>query len=172
MSGPVVKNSEFSLGRLTNALGFFLRITQVQLNEQVRVECGVLPMPPGAMAVLQIIEANPGMRQVQLSRLLLIQESNLANLVKKFMAEGFIERRRDGSEKRGGLWLTEAGEAELARSECSETVNRRYASMLSDEEYDQLISLLDRVYRSSLGRLAPSPPHHASARLRARSKQT
>ena len=149
-SEPTVEGErEYALDSLSNSLGFLVRVVQLQIVERVRAS-GTLGISPGALAALRLIEANPGVRQMHVARLLLIQESNLANLIKKFMAQGLVERRSKSGGKRGGLWITDGCRRLIDEATFAETLDRAYASVLSDAEYAQLVSLLNRLYRAAL----------------------
>ncbi len=143
-----VGEGEYELTPLTNSLGFLTRVVQVQINERIRAEGG-LPVSFAVLSALRLFQANPGIRQVHAARILLVQESNMANLVKDLLGQGLVERREDDS-KRTGLWLTALGKEELKRCAWADDLDRVYASALSDKEYRQLRELLHRVYRASL----------------------
>ena len=145
----VLGGKEYALGPLTESLGFLTRAVNVQINERIRAS-GRLAISPAVFSMLQLLQVNPGIRQVDAARLLVIQESNMANLVKDLVAKGLVERRGE-TPKRVGLWITAAGEQELARSFVDLVGDRIYSSVLSDAEYGQLLQLLNRVYRAALG---------------------
>ena len=144
-----VGDTEYALASLTSSLGFLTRVIQVQINERIRT-AGALQVTPAILSTLRLVQANPGIRQVHAARVLVIQESNMANLIKDLIAQGFVERREDES-KRIGLCITAKGEEELERCASADDLERVYAKVLSDKEYRQLLKLLDRVYRTSLG---------------------
>lgn len=140
--------SEYALGPLRSSLGFLTRVIQVQINERLRAKGG-MEISPATLSLLQLLQANTGIRQVDAARLLLIQESNMANLVKTLISRGLIERRRETG-GRGGLWITEEGERLVAQWSWAATIDRSCASVLSDAEYQQLMHLLNRIYQASL----------------------
>lgn len=74
----------------------------------------------------------------------------MANLIKDMIERGVIERRGDSTGKRGGLWITDEGKEYLHKAASAETVDRSYAAVLSDKEYKELVTLLNRVYRAGL----------------------
>lgn len=139
---------EYDLTPLTKSLGFLTRVVQVQINERIRAGGG-LHVSPAVFSVLRLLQANPGIRQVHAARILLIQESNMANLIKDLIAQALVERREEEG-KRFGLWITADGEAELERCAWADDLDRVYADALSDREYHALRQLLDRVYQAAL----------------------
>lgn len=144
----MVGGTEYALGPLTDSLGFLTRVIQLQINDRLRLSGGI-GVSLATLCLLELLQANPGIPQAHAARILLIQESNMANLVKELTARGFVERRREEG-ARGGLWITEEGEREVARWSWAAGIDRSYASVLSDKEYRQLLQLLNRVYRASL----------------------
>src|SRR3546814_19225308 len=94
----LVGDVEYELTSLTTSLGFLTRVVQVQINERIRI-AGALQVTPAIFSTLRLLEANPGIRQVHAARILVIQESNMANLVKDLIAQGLrSEERRVGKE--------------------------------------------------------------------------
>ena len=134
---------------LADSLGFLLRVLQIQLTEQLRTR-DVLPISPASSAALQLIAANPGIRQVDAARILVIQRSNFATLVKALVANGFIERRGTDRDKRGGLWITETGLVQLSKLRSVEDSVRGFSDVLSPGAYRQMMDSLVRLYVAGL----------------------
>ncbi|HKX79003.1 MAG TPA: helix-turn-helix domain-containing protein [Novosphingobium sp.] len=141
--------NSLKLEPLTEMLGFLTRVVQIQINDIVR-GTEALTISPAVLAVLQLVGANPGIRQVQVARVLLIQESNLASLVKRLIADKLIERRGTPGGKRGGLWLTGGGTRLVDGAASLEHVLEDYLEVLSDDERRRLIDMLNRLYRAAL----------------------
>ena len=139
---------EFVLDDLTGSLGFLTRAAYLQIGDLIRAQ-GVLAVSPPTLSTLALVRANPGIRQMQAARILLIRESNMAILVRELVSKGLVERRRVGG-KRSGLWTTEEGAAILVQTAEAVALNRQYADCLSDAEYRQLVALLARAYRARL----------------------
>ena len=139
---------EYSTGTLATSLGFLTRVVYVQIGDRLRAHGG-LTVGPATLSFLHIVDVNPGIRQAHAARILMIQESNMATLVKNSVAQGMIERGR-GTGKRSGLWITAEGAKLVAQVTSANAINREYAEPLSEDEYQQLIALLNRVYQASL----------------------
>lgn len=135
------------IDRLAGSLGFLTRVVHIQINERIRAS-GALGVSPATLAMLSLVSDNPGIRQAQASRVLLIHDSNMAILVKRLIQEGSIERRGEG--KRSGLWIAAKGAELLAQAPSADEVNRSHAATLSDKEYQQLVALLRRVYLAGI----------------------
>ena len=159
----MVDGTEYALGSLTGSLGFLTRMIHVQLNDQVRV-IGGLGISNAAFATLRLIAANPGIRQVDAARLLLIQESNMANLIKDLTSEALIEKRGEAGSKRGGLQITDAGRLKLEQTAPAKTLERSCAAALSDKEYRELLALLAKLYQASLS--GPKQSERSEHKLR------
>lgn len=140
--------TEYVLSPLTDSLGFLTRVVQVQICDCIRA-AGEMDISPATLSLLRLVGSNRGILQAHAARILLIQESNMAILVKTVIAMGLIERRSQKG-KRAGLWLTAEGELKVAQWERTAVIDRSYASVLSDAEYRQLIQLLSRVYHAAL----------------------
>lgn len=149
MKEPIVfGKAEYWVDALTRSLGFLTRVIHIQIGDRIRANRSLVASP-ATLAFLHLVDANPGIRQVHAARILLIHESNMAMLVKNLVAEGLIERR-EGTGKRSGLWIAAKGADMVAQSAAADVISREHAECLSDEEYQQLVALLDRVYRASL----------------------
>ncbi|HKR17613.1 MAG TPA: MarR family winged helix-turn-helix transcriptional regulator [Rhizorhapis sp.] len=140
--------TEYEIDTLTRSLGFLTRVVHIQINDSVRAQ-SELPASLATLSMLSLVHANPGIRQVHAARILLIQQPNMAILVKNMVTRGLIKRRKDTG-KRNGLWITAEGEEMMERAQRVDAANRNYADCLSEEEYAQLIMLLNRIYRARL----------------------
>ena len=140
---------EYTLSPLTDSLGFLTRVVQVQINDRVRASGG-LGRSPAVLCLLQLVEANPGIRQVDAARILLIQESNMANLIKDLIAQGLIKRRGKNGGKRGGLLITQHGRRRVEQATSGAPIDRAYAAVLSDKDYQRLVTMLSLLYRAAL----------------------
>lgn len=144
-----VGGRNYALKTLTDSIGFLTRVVQIQIHDSLRAS-GALSMSPATLCALRLIDANPGIRQVDAARILLIHESNMANLVKDLIAQGLIKRDATNGGKRGGLWITADGHRQVERLASTFGIDREFASVLSDKEYRQIIDLLNRLYLASL----------------------
>lgn len=145
----VVGGTEYTLSPLTDSIGFLTRVVQIQINDRIRAS-GTLGISPAVLSVLRLLEVNPGIRQVDAARILLIQESNMTNLVKDLITQGLIKWRGKNGSKRGGLWVTSGGRRQLEQTAPADAIDRLYADSLSSKEYRQLVTLLRRLYLASL----------------------
>lgn len=138
----------YQIGNLSRSLGFLTRVVNIQLNDFVRSKADLFPSPATG-ALLSLVAANPGIRQTQAARILLVKQPNIAALVKKLADAGLLSSGKS-SAKRSGLWITDEGLKLISRSEALPDLTREYADGLSDKEYHQLVALLRRLYRNRL----------------------
>lgn len=146
---PLDGGMDLTLDSLTDSLGFLTRVIHIQIVDRVRAS-HTLTVSPAVLALLRLVQSNPGIRQVQVAKILLIQESNLANLVKQLIAQELVERRSEAGARRGGLWLTDSGHRIIEDTAAAQGIDRAYATVLSDKEYQQVVRLLNRLYRAAL----------------------
>lgn len=101
----------------------------------------------GQQRILALLQVQDGMSQKDLAFLLGIRPQSLTVALDKLEGEGFIERKQDEDDKRTRrVFITEAGSAKA-----TEAAQERAAradgvfSVLSDEEKDQLASILSKL---------------------------
>ena len=109
--------SEVDLSGLTSITGFVLHVANLLLYrdfyERFAGDTGGLTL--GAISVLTVIDANPGIRQGAAAEALLIKRSNMTKLVNRLEREGLVRRHALGRDRRTvGLHLTAAGRRRLA----------------------------------------------------------
>lgn len=136
------------IGVLIKSVGFLAHMIQIQERELHRASG--TPVSPGVYSALSVIERNPGIRQGLLANVLLIQESNMAPLIRKLTADGFIERRAHPEKHRAiTLWVTAKGKQLLKSVQpIFRTIDREFANVLPDHEYDDLVTILAKLFRA------------------------
>ncbi len=123
-------------------LGYQLRRASLLMASDLGERLESLDLTLTGLSVLLMIEANPGVRQTELSKALGIKSANLAPLVAAFAARGLIDR--NPTDKRShGLGLTAAGR-DLARRAWSRVRENeaRFSICVSTEERAMLRGLL------------------------------
>lgn len=143
-----VNEAKYDIRSLTTSVGFLLHASYLQLRELLRTK-DEFELKPAMFELLRIASENPGIRQAHAAKILLIQESNMATMVKDLSKEGLVKR---GS-KSPGLWLTDAGRQRLERAaKLARSIERAYTVDLSEAEDQALRALLSKVYQASLRR--------------------
>ncbi|MAM60256.1 MarR family transcriptional regulator [Maritimibacter sp. UBA3975] len=106
----------FSFGRLSEDIAFLTRILRTRIQERNRGFFSAHDVAGGEVAVLNLIHSNPGLTQRDLSRMVVLRKSALTKLINEIERSGWIERRKEGSDKRlNALYLTPEGTTRLAR---------------------------------------------------------
>ncbi|MBZ0216953.1 MAG: MarR family winged helix-turn-helix transcriptional regulator, partial [Fimbriimonadaceae bacterium] len=105
---------------------------------------------PGEFSLLALVSENPGIHQISLVRVYKLDKSTLSNSIKDLKNRKLIRQIRDRNDRRYyGLWLTEFGEAVLARATVRvEAQEHRMDSVLLPGEREQLLEQLSRISRA------------------------
>jgi DNA-binding MarR family transcriptional regulator len=106
---------DLALGKLTESLGFLLRLSQIKAFEDFFENLGQFDVRPGEISVLTVIGENPGVRQGIVARRLMIKRANMTKMVRAMEERGLVRRTIPEDDKRSvELWLTKKGTARLA----------------------------------------------------------
>ena len=104
------------LDGLTEHLGYLMRHAQISVFQDFIRTLAAVDIRPAQYSVLTVINANPGLTQMLLSKALGIERARLVHLSNGLEARKFVERR--GSEKTDrrshALHLTAKGRSALA----------------------------------------------------------
>lgn len=119
-------------------------------------EMGDLDITPVQFGALSVVSATPGIDQSALARELGIDRANIADVVARLTAGGYIERRPSTRDRRAkSLLITPEGKRHLKQATGRfDRVHRRLLAPLSREERDTFVDLLHRLIEAnnSLGR--------------------
>ena len=137
------------LGRLDGTLGFHLRMASAAIYRDFAATLADLALTQKQLAVLELIERNPGVSQVDLANTLGTDRATMMALVDRLDLRGLIERRTSTADKRRQeLRLTTSGEA--VRRDAFSLVDRheqRFLSRFTPAEHETLVEALKRIYR-------------------------
>lgn len=136
--------------RLHGYLGYLLRRAQMLAYADFIAELQGLDLSPGQFGVLTVIEANPGLRQSEVSSALGIQKTNFVAVVNEFERRGLAVRRPASGDRRSyALYLTEKGKALLRRARAAQARHEaRLVEPIGEQGRAQLISLLGKLTRA------------------------
>ena len=110
----------------------------------------------GQALVLSILAGREVLSQRELQQMLCIQPGSLSELLSKLEGKGYLTRER-GEDRRGNLLrITEAGRAAIAQID--DTSGDDPFAALSDEEQDQLASLLRALLTRWIDDMEPPRP--------------
>ncbi len=148
-SDKPIRGAGVDLGMLRSLLGYHLRRAQVAVFQHFAQSMGAADITPGQFGVLTVIDANPGLSQVQLGQALGIDRSTVVAMIDRLEARGFVIRAPAPHDRRShALRLGPAGIAALRDLvERVRAHERAIAGDLDAEEQALLIRLLDRIAR-------------------------
>lgn len=140
----------FDASVLNTMVGHLTRVVQVRLFQLYYERLRQLRVSPGAFAVLTAIRSNPGVQHGALADALAAHGPNMTKLVDALVRAGWVERRRQDSDKRStGHYLTARGRAKadaILRKGLAHDESVTSPS-LSPRERDALLKLLAKLDR-------------------------
>lgn len=133
---------------LDELLGFHIRLAMVELRRSFLRHVADGAVRPGLATLLQLVAANPGASQVELSRALHIDKASLVALLDQAEAAGWLKRVRSKVDRRRHeLKLTSQGETTAAMLRRQTTRHeKKYLDRFSPAELEQLVEYLRRIY--------------------------
>lgn len=133
---------------LDGLLGFHIRLAMMELRRSFFRHVADGGIRPGLASLLQLVAANPGASQVELSRVMHIDKASLVSLLDKAESSGWLNRVRSKEDRRRHeLKLTPKGEA-MATSLRKQTTRheKKYLDRFSPDELKQIVEYLQRIY--------------------------
>ena len=137
-----------SIGRLGDFLGFRLRRLQNRLSRDFGEATKDFNLRSGLFSSLEIIRANPGISQADLSQAVALDKSVMVIIVDLLEERGLARRRKSKLDRRRySLFVTEKGEEELRKLfEIMSRTEDRVLHGVSEDELRWLMDILDRLY--------------------------
>lgn len=135
------------LGLLPGLLGYRLRLAQRAVFADFRRGVGDTQIGPGLFGILEIVAANPGLRQTQLAGALGVDRSTLVPALDRLERRRLLSRRPAPDDRRSnGLHLTAEGLRRLRLLRRRITRHEaRLAARLTQAEHATLMILLDKL---------------------------
>ena len=136
-------------GVLEDLIGYALRRAQLKLFQNLIGRLSAYDLRPAQFSALAVIEQNPGLMQADLARSLAIEPPQVVPLLNKLEERALAVRVRCKPDKRSyGIFLSKAGEALLKElKQIASDSDREATSALDDQEREQLLRLLTRIYQ-------------------------
>lgn len=126
-------------------LGFHLVRTANLALRAVNAAYGDLGIRHPDGAVLLVIEANPGITQSSIGKMLNIQRSNIAPMVSRLVERGWLDRR-PGKGKTIGMFLTETGRSIMPSIHmASQEGEDLLAAAIGADSYRSVLKILKHV---------------------------
>lgn len=136
-----------SLGPLAGYVGFMLRRIQTAVYSDFIASLGQLNLRPTQYTLLEVIDANPGLRQSEAAAALGIQKANFVALAQELERRSLLRRRRSTADRRSyALHLEPRGRRVLeAARDLHDAQESRLAAQLGVRERERLLTLLGRL---------------------------
>ena len=140
------EKDEVDLGLLGDYIAFHLRLAQAASFRSFKRHAGVSNLRPGWFAVLSLIDNNPGITPIVLSRASGRDKSTLTPVLRDLTREKLIRREPVPGDRRSyALHLTTAGSERLAHLAASAAAHDRELDDIVGEGKPALIGLLRRI---------------------------
>lgn len=134
---------------LNGLVGYALRRAQLAIFADFNQTLASLNLRPTQLAVLMLIDQNPGTSQSSVSEALGIQKANFVAIIAELANRGLVRRRKSETDGRTySLGLTARGRSLLEDASKLQSVHEaRVIAQIGTEGRVQLLSLLERVAR-------------------------
>ena len=146
---PASEDKWQELGTLDGVFGLHVGLAHSAIIQDFKRNFEPLQLTPKQTSLLWIADESPGIAQVDVARLLLVDRATMLGITNSLARRGLIERRRSpNGGRRLGLHLTPEGVAML--NEARQTVAQHELGLkarFTAEELATFTSLLKRVYR-------------------------
>lgn len=139
---------EIDLSTLTDLIGYQLRRAQIAVFDDFIRSFAPHDIRPTQYGVLTAIDGNPGSSQAAIAQSLGIKRSNFVKLIDEFERRKLVVRRQVAGDRRANaLFLTKAGQTELATLHQVRSAHEaRIAALIGDErERRVLLGQLQRL---------------------------
>jgi len=132
------------LNGLTTHLGYLIRRAQIWVFQDFIRTLASVDIRPAQYSVLTVIDANPGLTQMSLSKALGIERARLVHLLNGLEARRFVERRLSATDRRShALHLTAKGRSTLTIIKAfAREHEQRLAARVGRKNHQQLLRLL------------------------------
>jgi MarR family transcriptional regulator, organic hydroperoxide resistance regulator len=142
------------LDGMDQILGIHVGTLNSLLLSRLERQLETFKVTPKQVAILWLVNANPGVKQSDLSRFFKIERPTVHQFVRQLTLNGHLVSEPSKLDRRaGGLWITETGAATLtAAREIIFTDEAGLLSPLTPAERDELYRLIIKVYLSASNR--------------------
>jgi DNA-binding MarR family transcriptional regulator len=133
---------------LDGLLGYHIRLAMMELRRSFFRHVGEGGVRPGIASLLQLVAANPGASQVELSQALHVDKASLVALLDKAEGAGWLKRIRSKADRRRHeLHLTPSGQSAAEKIGLQmQRFEKKYIDRFTPEEVEMLVDYLRRIY--------------------------
>lgn len=142
---------DLDLDSLDSVLGLHIGTVNTLFVTRLERRLDTMRVTPKQVAILWLVNANPGVKQTDLSKFFQIERPTVHQFVRQLTRNGFLVNEPSKLDRRaGGLWLTDEGrevlaEARLAIAEHEEQLT----ATLTAREKSELFRILMKLYLSA-----------------------
>lgn len=142
---------DLDLDNLDSVLGLHVGTVNTLLVTRLEKRLDQLTVTPKQVAILWLVNANPGVKQTDLSRFFQIERPTVHQFVRQLIKNGFLLNEPSKLDRRaGGLWLTDAGRDVLAKARLAIAEHEtEVTASLSAREKSELFRILMKLYLSA-----------------------
>lgn len=143
---PATQLDAVQLGALDHSLAFHLRMAQYASFKAFKHLSGDCSLKPGWLSVLSLIDGNPGITPMTLSRVSGRDKSTLTPVLRELAKKKLIDRKALNGDKRSyTLSLTADGKDELAALSTHACKHEQELDDIVGNHKDVLLDLLRRI---------------------------
>lgn len=139
---------ELDLDDLDSVLGLHIGTVNTLFVTRLEKRLDTMSVTPKQVAILWLVNANPGLKQTDLSKFFQIERPTVHQFVRQLIKNGFVVNEPSKLDRRaGGLWLTDEGREVLARSRLAIAEHEmELTSKLTALEKSELFRILMKLY--------------------------
>ena len=138
--------SDLMFAELDGLLGYLLRRAQGAMHRDFMAAVAEFALTQKQVATLWLIQANPGVSQVEVAATLGMDRATMMSLIDRLEDRGFVIRKRSSTDRRRQeLYLTPAGQSTLRK--CKTRIaehEERFGALFTSAELQSLLDALKR----------------------------
>jgi DNA-binding MarR family transcriptional regulator len=139
-------SEKIDLGQLPGLIGYTVRLAQIAIFRDYQQSFSSFDIRPIEYGILTVIDANPGLNQMEVCTALGIKRGNFVPLLDGLERRKLATRRKAEDQRANALYLTKKGKLLIKKlQEINSAHERKVSSSISGEERNQLIRLLNRI---------------------------
>ncbi len=144
---PAIESSA-EMPELRHMLGHHVRRAHLSIWREFNEKVGHGGLRPGQFGMLSSVETNPGISQIEVSRLLDLDKATIVSLTLRLEKEGWITRKQAKEDRRRHeLYITPKGRKKVKTlREELEVLETQFSKRFKKSEYNQFIEFLQRIY--------------------------
>nr|WP_246385730.1 MarR family transcriptional regulator [Novosphingobium hassiacum] len=139
---------DLDLDGIDAVLGLHIGTVNTLFVTRLERHLDALSVTPKQVAILWLINANPGIKQTDLSKFFQIERPTVHQFVRQLLKNGFAVNEPSKLDRRaGGLWLTDSGRETLAKARTAISEHEeKLTATLTAREKSELYRILMKLY--------------------------